>query len=152
MKLFKTAIASFLVMGALAVAMPSPASAHWHDDRGHHDNWHHDHDDNWHHDNWRHDHDDKWHHDHDYDHDYDRGDGYDPGYGGNYAWHRDHPYFGGPYAYGNHYNNGYYNNGNYNRMGRRVLPANGEGMINKRNPNLIWACNGQGTHCHWARR
>jgi hypothetical protein len=32
------------------------------------------------------------------------------------------------------------------------LPPNGEGMINKRNPNLYWACNSDGNHCHWARR
>jgi len=32
------------------------------------------------------------------------------------------------------------------------LPANGEGMINQRNPNLYWACDSQGHHCHWAPR
>jgi hypothetical protein len=138
MKLFKTAVASFLVMGALAIAMPSPASAHWHDDQWHHDNWHHD---KWDHDNWRHE------YRHDRDDRYDRDYGYDRGYGGNYVWHRDYPYASEPYAYGNHYSNGY-----YGPLGHQVLPPNGEGMINKRNPNLIWACNGDGNHCHWARR
>ena len=128
MKLFKTAVASFLVMGALAFSMPTPASAAWHHDR-------------WHHDNGRHE------------YRFDRKSGYDRGYGRDYAWHRDHPYADGRYAYGNHYNNyNNYNNGFYNRPGHQVLPANGEGMINKRNPNLIWACDGSGSHCHWARR
>jgi len=35
---------------------------------------------------------------------------------------------------------------------QRPLPANGEGMINKRHPNLDWACDADGHHCHWARR
>ena len=34
----------------------------------------------------------------------------------------------------------------------RPLPRNGEGMINQRNPNLYWACNSEGHHCHWAPR
>jgi hypothetical protein len=25
-------------------------------------------------------------------------------------------------------------------------------MINRSNPNLYWACNSEGHHCHWARR
>jgi hypothetical protein len=29
---------------------------------------------------------------------------------------------------------------------------NGQGMINRSNPNLYWACNSQGHHCHWAPR
>ena len=36
--------------------------------------------------------------------------------------------------------------------GNRVVPENGEGMINRRNPNLYWACDSDGHHCHWARR
>jgi hypothetical protein len=36
--------------------------------------------------------------------------------------------------------------------GNRPLPANGQGMINDRNPNLYWACDSDGHHCHWARR
>jgi hypothetical protein len=50
--------------------------------------------------------------------------------------------------YANHPNYGY----GYYGSGQRNLPPNGEGMINKRNPNLFWACNSQGNHCHWARR
>ena len=34
---------------------------------------------------------------------------------------------------------------------RYVLP-NGEGMINRRNPNFRWTCDSDGHHCHWARR
>jgi hypothetical protein len=34
----------------------------------------------------------------------------------------------------------------------RPLPRNGEGMISPRNPNLYWACNSEGHHCHWAPR
>lgn len=34
----------------------------------------------------------------------------------------------------------------------QYLPENGEGMINPRNPNLYWACDSDGHHCHWAPR
>jgi hypothetical protein len=34
----------------------------------------------------------------------------------------------------------------------QYLPPNGEGMINRRNPNFYWACDSDGHHCHWARR
>lgn len=34
----------------------------------------------------------------------------------------------------------------------RALPPNGQGMINQRNPNFVWACDSDGHHCHWARR
>jgi len=45
-----------------------------------------------------------------------------------------------------------YHNENRYAYGNRALPANGEGMINQRNPNLYWACDSDGHHCHWARR
>jgi hypothetical protein len=32
------------------------------------------------------------------------------------------------------------------------IPPNGEGMVNRQNPNLYWACDSGGHHCHWARR
>jgi hypothetical protein len=32
------------------------------------------------------------------------------------------------------------------------LPANGEGMVNRKNPNLYWHCDSNGNHCNWARR
>ena len=40
----------------------------------------------------------------------------------------------------------------YYRDWQRPLPRNGEGRINPRNPNLYWACNSEGHHCHWAPR
>src|SRR6185312_8032511 len=79
---------------------------------------------------------DDWHHrDHHswFDHDHDRDDN---GYYGNGPYNG---YYGerpsGPYAYQ-----------------RRHIPPNGEGMINRRNPNFYWACDSEGHHCHWARR
>src|ERR1019366_1977593 len=35
---------------------------------------------------------------------------------------------------------------------QQYLPENGQGMINPRNPNLYWACDSEGHHCHWAPR
>ena len=32
------------------------------------------------------------------------------------------------------------------------LPSNGEGMVNRSNANLYWACDSHGHNCHWARR
>jgi hypothetical protein len=34
----------------------------------------------------------------------------------------------------------------------RYLPPNGQGMVNRKNPNLYWKCDGDGNHCNWARR
>jgi hypothetical protein len=42
-------------------------------------------------------------------------------------------------------------NGRDCRRGR-YLPANGQGMVNGKNPNLYWACDSNGHNCHWARR
>jgi len=50
---------------------------------------------------------------------------------------------GYPYAYNPSYGYGY---------GRGYNPRNGQGMIDPRNPNLFWACNSEGHHCHWAPR
>jgi hypothetical protein len=38
----------------------------------------------------------------------------------------------------------------YGQRGYR--PANGEGMVNRQNPNLYWACDSDSRHCHWAPR
>jgi hypothetical protein len=35
---------------------------------------------------------------------------------------------------------------------RGYLPPNGEGMVNRGDPSMFWACDSQGHHCHWARR
>jgi len=32
------------------------------------------------------------------------------------------------------------------------IPPNGQGIVNERNPNLYWACDSEGHHCHWAPR
>jgi hypothetical protein len=32
------------------------------------------------------------------------------------------------------------------------VPANGEGMVSRNNPNVFWACDSDGHHCRWARR
>jgi hypothetical protein len=61
-----------------------------------------------------------------------------------------------PYNYGYQQNEdedeGYgYGNG-YNGYGRQLLPRNGQGRVNPRHPGLVWSCDSQGHHCHWARR
>jgi hypothetical protein len=61
-----------------------------------------------------------------------------PNYGHGYQGSEDEGY-----GYGNRYGYGY---------GRQLLPRNGQGMINPRNPSLVWACDSQGHHCHWAQR
>jgi hypothetical protein len=43
------------------------------------------------------------------------------------------------------------NNGRDCRRGR-YLPPNGQGMVNRKNPNLYWHCDSNGSHCNWARR
>jgi hypothetical protein len=61
-------------------------------------------------------------------------------YGHAWRWDRyqDHSR-GYPYAYNRSYGYGY-------------NPRNGQGMIDRRNPNLYWACDSGGHHCHWAPR
>jgi hypothetical protein len=71
-----------------------------------------------------------------------RGDGDrdDHGRGWRWDWERDHyrAYPMAPsYAYG--YRRGY-------------VQPNGAGMVNPRHPNLRWACDSDGHHCHWAAR
>jgi Ni/Co efflux regulator RcnB len=87
------------------------------------DDWHH-------HDQDHHDRDhhaSQWH-----DHDRDRNHGYDHDRNRDY----NHAYRPG-YGYGNR---------------GRSIPPNGQGMVNARNPNLYWACDSDGHHCHWAPR
>ncbi len=60
-----------------------------------------------------------------------------------WRWERDndhyraYPYAPPAYAYG---------------YRRRYYSPNGQGMVNPRNPNLYWACDSDGHHCHWAPR
>jgi hypothetical protein len=75
-----------------------------------------------------------WHWDRDHDRD-------NHGHAWQWQWDRDH-YRGHPYAPVPGYAYGQ----------RGYLPPNGEGMINPNNPNLYWACDSQGHHCHWAPR
>ncbi len=35
---------------------------------------------------------------------------------------------------------------------RGYVPASGQGMVSPHNPNLYWACDSDGHHCHWAPR
>jgi hypothetical protein len=37
------------------------------------------------------------------------------------------------------------------RPGRNI-PANGEGMVNSKNPNFYFGCDSEGHHCTWKRR
>ena len=68
-----------------------------------------------------------------------------------WRWEREHDYYRAypytvPPAYS--YAPGYYSYG----YRHRYIPENGEGMINPRHPNLVWSCDSDGHHCHWARR
>ncbi len=53
-------------------------------------------------------------------------------------------------AYGYNYNQPAYGYNNY-RPGYG-LPADGQGMIDRRHPGLMWTCDSGGHHCHWAPR
>lgn len=73
-------------------------------------------------------------------------------YGNNYG-------YGNGYRYGNQEpdaDDGYgWNQPNYGYQQPRYgysYPSNGAGMVNRRNPNLVWTCDSQGHHCHWAQR
>jgi len=133
------------------LAMPVKAMAHDWD----HGGWGHEHHDNGNHNGWyKHDGGNGgWGHhhgDHDGDENQYQGQGYYPpptsyGYG-----YRQAPYYnnyGKGYGYGSGYGNGY----GYG-YGRQGVPANGEGMISRTHPGLMWTCDSQGHHCHWAPR
>jgi len=62
-----------------------------------------------------------------------------------WRWHHENDHYRA-YPYGGQVAPGY-------AYGHRVyaLP-NGQGMVNPRNPNLYWACDFDGHHCHWAPR
>jgi Ni/Co efflux regulator RcnB len=53
-----------------------------------------------------------------------------------WAWQRDHDHYRA-YTYAPGY--GYHS-------------VNGAGMVDPRNPRLMWACDSEGHHCHWAPR
>ncbi len=63
-----------------------------------------------------------------------------------WRWERDKDYYRAyPYTPPPEYGYNYWQQ-------RQYLPENGQGMINPRNPNLYWACDSDGHHCHWAPR
>ncbi len=74
-----------------------------------------------------------------WDHHHDHGDQWnrqhDPHYH-EWRWEKDHDHYRA-YTYAPGY--GY-------RQG------DGQGMLDPRNPNLFWACDSEGHHCHWAER
>jgi len=59
-----------------------------------------------------------------------------------WRWERDNDHYRA-YPYAPTYAYGYR---------RGYVPANGQGMVNPNNPNLYWACDSDGHHCHWAPR
>ena len=122
-----------LVVGAGMLAMPVQALAHDHDgDRG----WGQGHRDNGNHFGWfKHG-----------DRDDDAGRYQQRGYyQGNPGYSYNHEPDADDYGYGGGYPNGAYGN----RFG---YPSNGQGMVNRNHPGLLWTCDSQGHHCHWATR
>ncbi len=137
------------VVGVGMLASPRRALAHDHDGDGNGGGGHHQ---QWHHDNGQHR---GWFNHQNNDGDENRGYnqryygnryGYGNGYGygnqepddddGGYGWNQPSYGYRQP-GYG-------YNNPRSN--------WNGAGMVNPRHPGLVWACDSQGHHCHWARR
>ena len=134
----KEAILAWIFSAIVSVGMlaiPSRALAHDHDGDG--EGWH--------------SHDRGWHRGWDNHPGWDNHRGY--GWGGNEDREEEEEdenggYYQQPYGYGYQqpYGNGYRPRYGYG------FPRNGAGMVNPRHPGLIWACDGQGHHCHWVRR
>jgi len=80
---------------------------------------------------------DDWHHHHD-----SRAD---------HAWRADRDHRWRWDRYEDHYR-AYPNAPGYAYGERGYIPPNGSGMIDRQNPNLYWACDSDGHHCHWAPR
>lgn len=122
-----------VIVGFGMLAIPSRAMAHDHDDDG-----------------WG-GHDRGWHRGWDNHPGWENHRGY--GWGGNEdeedeeeeEEHEHEGYYQQPYGYG-------YQPYGYGRRYGYGLPRNGAGMVNPRHPGLVWACDGDGHHCHWARR
>ena|SRR5712671_3097924 len=145
----KKAILAWVFSAIMSVGMlsiPSRALAHDHDRDGNGKGWH-GHDRGWHrgwekHGGW----------------DNHRG----RGWGGNEdeeeeEEHEHQGYYRQPYGYRYQQQPYRYSYPAPHRYGYRQrygygIPRNGAGMINPRHPGLIWACDSQGHHCHWARR
>jgi hypothetical protein len=74
---------------------------------------------------WDHHHDKHWEENHQHDTHYHE-----------WWWQKDHDHYSA-YSYA---------------PGSAYHPVNGEGMRDPRNPNVFWACDSDGHHCHWAAR
>ncbi len=137
------------VVGAGTVAMPGAALAH--DWDHHHDGENHaQHDNGW-HKGWRDNH--RWAEEHPhpgyYQQPYTNNDCYRRPYTAPYrstppAYSYNQPGYGYNYAQPGY---GY----NYARPGYGV-PSNGQGMVSPNHPGLMWTCDSDGHHCHWAAR
>ena len=123
------------IVGVGMLAIPVKAIAHdWNHDG---DGGRHEHHDNGNHNGW-----------------YNHGDRNNWG-GGNNGWYNrrgedeeeEHERRG---DYRQPYNYGYYQHENEDEG--YGYPANGQGMISRAHPGLMWTCDSQGHHCHWARR
>ena len=144
----KKAILAWVFSAMMSIGMlaiPSRALAHDHDRDGDGKGWH--------------GHDRGWHRG------WDKHGGWDDHRGRGWGGHEDEEeeeehehrgYYRQPYGYRYQQPYGYsypapYRYGYGQRYGYGI-PRNGAGMINPRHPGLIWACDSQGHHCHWARR
>ena len=119
------------IVSVAMLAIPGRALAHDHDGDG--DGWGHK---QWHHDNGQHR---GWYKHQGGDRDEDEEEE-----------HEHRGYYQQPYGYGYGHQEPDGDEGygwNQPRYG-----YNGNGMVNRRHPNLYWACDSQGHHCHWARR
>jgi len=65
--------------------------------------------------------------------------------------HRDHHWYQWRWDHYQDHSRGYPAPG-YAYGQRGYVPANGEGRVDPSNPNLYWACDSDGHHCHWAPR
>jgi len=129
------------VVGIGMLAMPVRAMAHGWDHDG--DGARHEHHDNGNHNGW-------------YNHRGDEGRYQHRGYyapNQSYRYGYNHEPDADDYGYGNgYYGNGYGYGNRYGYGNGYGYPSNGQGMVNPRHPGLIWACDSDGHHCHWASR
>jgi hypothetical protein len=129
------------IVGIGMLAMPVKAMAHDWDHDG--DGWRHEHRDNGQHSGW-----------------YNHGGGNNSRFnhrGDEKEEHEERGYYQQPYHYGYGHNHepdadDYGHRGYGYGYGRQSLPSNGQGMVNPRNPALVWSCDSHGHHCHWTPR
>ena len=69
-----------------------------------------------------------------------------------WEWKKDNDHYRA-YPYASAYNHpSPYNRPSPYEPGRQVVPANGEGMLSRQNPNMVWTCDSDGHNCNWAPR